>query len=638
MKYNTLQLLEILKDTVKNNSRHKYYNRTVELAKLYRQWNTGEGQDELIVSLKSRETKEQKEQRIKIYNSRTKFVSEQIQAAFDEVERADNVIDNIYYKNTENEKDNQNKLGEIHERLDKFSDRQDLKEYLHEKIKYFNFYDPNAFLVVDFMKYNETEKPWTYPVEIYSHQAINYEYDRKRLQYLIALQETVKKVKNDDGKIETKPADLFYLWAADYAIKLQELGEPGKYILPDFNEGAPDSIIVIERKCEGEKEHKAYEFALWEFETRSKVNPAIQVGYIGDPKTNLNTYVGILDKASEIFKDLINTKSEYDLHKALHGFLKQFAYANTCDYSRYIEGKRFQCDGGKIRGSNEECPKCHGHGLILHTTSQDIILIKKPDGKDEHIPLDEMIHYVEIPQHIIEAQKKELEELEQRVPRAVFNANPFDRSEIAITATEKRLLKESVYNAFMKYGAVYSQVYKHCVKLTAIHLLNDEGLVVDHQFPKDYHLDTIDELLSMRKAAVEAHAPYTIIEVIDFNILTKQSQDDPTHIEIIRAKEQWRPFREKSKEERILIVSSLPETNFQRLLYIHFEEVFDLILYGEKFIKAPFFKLKYDKQKEVIREALETVLGKTIEELEAESLIPDTRSLFQTQQIEQPTN
>ena len=69
---------------------HKHYNHVVNKARMYRQWVTGKDQGELIVRYKERETDEQKEQRIKITNSVTKYVSSQIRNVYDEIERADN--------------------------------------------------------------------------------------------------------------------------------------------------------------------------------------------------------------------------------------------------------------------------------------------------------------------------------------------------------------------------------------------------------------------------------------------------------------------------------------------------------------------------------------------------------------------
>lgn len=621
MKYTTSKLYDILIETVQNGTRHSHYDRTVELAKKYRRWITGRDQKKMIVQYKRNETDEQKEQRVEIYNSRTKFAASQVWAQFDHISRADNIIDNIYYTGIQDADDEaETRLEEINERLANFSDNHNLKSYLHQKIKYLNFFDPNAFIVVELENDDPAEKPWTYPMEVYSHQAIRYEYAKKELQYLIVNQKTTKIEKDaSGGKEKQAPADLFYLYAADYAFKLQELGRSGEYKMPADIEALPEkdkpAIVKIYDKNDPDK---STDYAYWEYETKSKVNPAISVGYIGDTETNMDTYVGILEWAEELFVDLINTKSEYDLSKALHGFLQKYAYAHPCEYTYEDEnGRNFKCDEGTLRGLNKDCPKCDGKGVLMHATVQDVHLIRMPDGKSEHIPLDQLVHYVEIPTKIIEAQKAELSELVNLIPRAVFNANPAENAEIVQSGVHKRLLNESLYNAFGKFGSAYSRVYKHCVLLTAIHLQNEEGLAVDHQFPKDFHLDTVEDLISQRKAAIDAGLPYVIVNQIDNLILMKQSQDNPEHIEIVRARQMFMPFREKSREERMLLINDLPDHDFQRLLYIHYEQVFDLIENGEKYrdSKKPFYRLNYDRQKEIVQEALEDIIGTTLEEL-----------------------
>ena len=99
MKYSPDELLNILQNVISEKKVHANYSHVVALAKLFRQIMTGNDQNELIVSYKTRETTEQKEQRIHLYNSRTAYVSNKVLSQFKEVERADKTVDNIWYEN-----------------------------------------------------------------------------------------------------------------------------------------------------------------------------------------------------------------------------------------------------------------------------------------------------------------------------------------------------------------------------------------------------------------------------------------------------------------------------------------------------------------------------------------------------------
>ena len=99
-----LQELDIvLRDTIIHDKRHRYYKRTVELASLYKKFMTGESQDELLVIYKPRENDDQKKRRMSLTNSATKHICHKVYNQFCEVDRVDNIVDNIFY-DTESKK------------------------------------------------------------------------------------------------------------------------------------------------------------------------------------------------------------------------------------------------------------------------------------------------------------------------------------------------------------------------------------------------------------------------------------------------------------------------------------------------------------------------------------------------------
>jgi len=122
---------------------HPYYDRVVGKAKFYRQVVTGEHQESLIISYKERETKAQKEQRIKLTFSYTKEVSNQILAQFKKLKKADKVLDRIEY--TENQEAN---LSLINSLLEVFHPSKTLDQYLLNYFIHYNAVDPNAWLVI----------------------------------------------------------------------------------------------------------------------------------------------------------------------------------------------------------------------------------------------------------------------------------------------------------------------------------------------------------------------------------------------------------------------------------------------------------------------------------------------------------
>jgi hypothetical protein len=586
-KYSPEELFDILKNVVSNKTTHKHYKRTTELAKLYRQIMTGEDQDELIISYKVRETTEQKTQRVKLYNSRTAYVANKVVSQYKEVERTDNIVDNIWY---ENDGDNtKNLLKELNDRLSHYSGTKDVKRYLHDAVRRLNFFDPNAWIVTEFRYKDPKEKPYPYPIEIYSNNAVMYEKDFGVTQYLVG--KWPIKVTEAEGYETKKERDgsKYTIYGAEVAYTFTEAGEKGKaMIMP----GAEYITIEVDKK--------AILFIVERFETKFMEVPAIQVGYKSDPNTDWQTFVSPLEPAMHIIRDLINTKSEYDLHKALHGFAQKFVFADKCTFRAQISnGPADICDNGILRHSQAQCPACKGTGKQIHTTVQDMVVVKKPeDGEGTFVKLAEMVHYVEIPQHIIEMHKQDLKDLENDVSLAIFNANVFDRAEVAVTATEKRLNMQSVYNELADFAECWAEIYVKNVKLSANVIDGLMGLIVECSIPKDYRMESVVEILSNRKLAIESGAPYDIINTFDMSVLMKQNQDNKIYIDQIKAQEQFRPFRDKAKEEIIYIMTSLSEYDPDKILYMFFDKIFTKIWADPALQK--FHKMKFVAQKTII--------------------------------------
>lgn len=603
-KYDTEGLLNRFKEIVSKEEFHRHRDRTIEIAKWCRMIMTGDDQAELVVTYKTGESTEQKKQRIRLYNSKTAYVSGKVVHQFKEVERAENVVDNIWYQNEADS--GENKLSTLNTRLEDFHDQKSVKRYIHDAVRRLNFFDPNAWIVVEFERDDIREAPWPYPVEIYSDQVVNYEYSRGELEYLVVrfpIEIEVSSVDPAPKEAGKRKAWKYTMYGPDISYNLIELGEKDKVKVPD-NEG----VFIVELK---NKDDVPFLFILEIFdEFNSKATPARRIGYIKDANTNWETYVSPLHSARHIYQDMINVKAEYDLHRALHGFLQKFSFAETCDFESLIdEGGMDFCEGGKLKNSGRQCPSCKGTGVKVHTTVQDVILVKMPSSQSDHIKLSEMVHYVEIPAHVQENLKEDLKDLERDVSQSIFNTNTFDRSEIAVTATEKRLDLQSMYNVLTEFGIQVSDVYKFCVMQSARFMDLDHDLVVQYQITRDFHLESLEELLDQLKKADTA--PYAIKQAIEFSILAKQNQDDSTYIEQIRAQERFRPFKDKSIQEMLLILSGLPENHPSKLLWMYFDEVFESIWNDRKY--ALFHKWKYDQQKRIVDGILEKLAKRDAE-------------------------
>lgn len=550
--YTEDQLFERLIEVVTTGARHQDYDRTVEHSQWCYQIMTGDDQDEILIRYKKRETDEQKEQRVSVTNSRTQYVGNKVFNLFSEVHRADRLVKNITIQGDGGEE----RVASLMENISHFHEEISLEGYLDDKFKYANFYDPNMFVVVEFDNSDPiNRKPIAYPFEVMSNQAVDYEYKRGSLQYLITLQTEELASTNDDPAILKR----YTLYGTGYSYLVEHI--PGN---ADGYE-VPDGVQVQEMEIEGEDQQQTV--TIQRFETMIERVPAIRLGYLKDPTTIWRTFVSPLYPAEKLLTDMIWKKSEYDLAHALHGFYQKFIYVDDCDH----------CDGTGYQDHPQHgtisCQACEGTGVNHHTSTQDLVEIIRVSTKEEHIPLSEMVHYEQIPMELIRLQKEEVQDLERDVFNAVFGSNVLERSEVVTTATEHNYDWRMVNNTLLPYASKYEAVFKFITRVTADIRQEDTGLVVEYAFPGDFNLESVDEMIARRDQAAKAQAPWEVVWGIDLQILQKQHNENPAMIQDYKAKEELRPFNDKQLAEKQLVLSMLDQWDSQRILYLHFDEI-----------------------------------------------------------------
>lgn len=554
--YSNDDLKSLFFDVVESGKRHKNYQHTVDKARLYYAIMTGIGQEEYIWSVKDKEKDEQKKRRIKFHHPRTKSIANRIVSEFDELDRNENTIDILKYENSD---DSPDRIKNLTKFLSCFSHGANAKEHLTHRVKELNFFDPNAFIVI------EQNEGYTYPIEIYSHQVYDFEFSYGALQYLIHF--TKKKV-NDVDVVE------YVLRAKGYSIK-----------------GVRDAEKWL---------------SVVEYNTKTTETPAIRVGYKLDPETNNKTAVGILEPATEEFKALMWTGSELDLHNKNHGFLQKFIYAPKCEHTEPHANGVNSCIGGKMSQTGTDCPTGCSGGFAVHRSTSDIVAISKPNNADEAIiGLSDMVHYVPVPTTIIDGIKTDSQEFENRIIRTIFNSEVFDQAQVMPTATQVGLNKAAKYPAYSKVGKKISKAIVMAVKITSEYNGITQGLINYHEFPKDWKLETLPELIAIRQSMITAGVTSEFVDEIDNRINKILNRDNPDELMKSRARQNHKPFRHLTESQRMVVVDSLPEDHEDRVLFNYFDAILDDIdddLWNKN-VKEPkkFHELSRKEQIEVVK-------------------------------------
>lgn len=538
------------------------------------EWNysmlEGENQDEYVLRYRTKETQEQREQRLNVYNSRTPLVSKRVMSIFDFVEQADNHYESFEIKKGTRVDDFQYSLKHIN--------GNGLLKYTHEAVKRLNFYDPNAFLLI-----NQVDDEFAIK-ELYSESVIAYNYKNNKLEWIVF------------KTSETK----YWIYSDSVAISCKKIEEGDQVINP----------IVIKDK-EG---YHVGEFSVTETRLDLDACPCVQIGYILDPKTKWKTFISPLQKAKRIYDDLIRDKNNYDLAKTVHAFLKKYAYVPECNHKLKTDDRLMKCTNGYYE-NGDICRACNGTGMQIHYSEQDVILLKMK-SLDDVGNLGNLVHYERIPIDIIESYRDDIDKWEHDIMKMIFNSDTFSQDQFAETATQKILDTQAYHSKFVEFGNTIQRVYKKQVEILAE--VHGVKTAIEHSFSfsNDWKIESVDDLTSLRGKAVTVELPPYLIEMIDFKILTKMSQGDVKLVKEIQAREKFRPFKYMTEADKALVLSMIDTLSNDYLMFVHYNKVMDKAFE----LKPNFANLKDDEQKRVVEQVLEEIkrneLSNTIEETE----------------------
>ncbi|MCA9497101.1 MAG: hypothetical protein KC589_09220, partial [Nanoarchaeota archaeon] len=171
-----------------------------------------------------------------------------------------------------------------------------------------------------------------------------------------------------------------------------------------------------------------------------------------------------------------------------------------------------------------------------------------------------------------------------------------------VTATEKELDMESVYDTLFAYSNKFSTIWIKIVGLIAEFTDSSDGLSLEHKFPKDFKLKTVNALMNDLKEAKESNAPSFLKVEIQNDIANKVYADNPDAMKRYKIKQQHIPFSGKSPEE-IQIVISLNLTRKQdKVLYANFDSIFEEIEKEQFEKQSDFYQMPYDERVKLIDE------------------------------------
>jgi hypothetical protein len=577
----------ILTDVVRGNKRHKDYERVCWLAAHYRQLITGEGAEQLLQQFVRREDVTMFAQRVLITSLLTEAWADTLMNPFYRIGRLDNVKKLIGFDSDVTNPDI--RIQEIEDRLSSFYGAESLEKFLGVRFVELSFMDPNSFIAIEFEAFdNIKEKARPYPVEYTAEEAIHFNYKNNILQYLI-----IKK----DIALDGTWGEQYLMYLPNEIIRLTQVKRPENQVI---GENLNDQIVSGMWQCSPDRV-----FLVELYRPNAGEVQATRVGYKSDLRTNSRTYVNPFHATLAYFKKSIKIVSEADLTASLHAFPHVATWEEVCDGYPDLN---ISCKKGyDIKGN--QCKRCKGKGVISHysTSAQDAITLKMPKegGPTPLVTPDNVISFKSPDIGILNWQDAKIEKLKSEAISTMYNNDVLSKTTVAETATAASAKREEMYNTLHPAAENTSSKWKFFTRVITV-LLNNPKPKLLYEYPSDYKVQTVDELLDQLERANKSQGPASLRQAISLDIAAKVYVDDDYAFLKEKVKAKWIPMLGKSDDTVLMLISLGKLTDEEETLWIHSDSIFD-DLENEK---PEFFNYTYDKQWPLILEKINEIIDK----------------------------
>lgn len=577
-------LVDLLIQNIQYQLRHPHYDRTIEVRKFARRMITGLDQGAEITKYRRGEDKELKDQREHLTNTLTKYSLNRLRKYLKKVANVKGVKSTYTTKNKA-------VLQKMHDQFERFFMGYDLRGFLTWKLEYFNSNDPNGWIIYEREDIRDAEggitKTEVYPFIVSCVDALNFEYRRGTLQWLIVRQVEIETTFPDGTRRDTA-LETYYLYAPGVHIRLREVGE---LTLPEQQETLlPIEVIgslevqkdpasgLLTTVASGGK--KKRDFLLTVLQNGTTEVPALRCGAYVDDQTEQMTYVAWFDPAEHVLQDLIKTKMFSDVDQVLNNFRKRAEFVRGCKYVDPVD--RLPCSQGFLgRDPNRKCPSCNGTGQGPNFTSdQQILQIVWPEGaKPEELVDLAKLSFTEDPQVEFSKWLHELVDIvDERVMKAVLAAGVLEQATGKMTdlATPWNYAYQDLNDWLRYFATCISQHYELAYRVSAQYR-GVEDYVGRDEYPEDFKMQQLNTMLDTFQKMRTAGVGYGAMKGLRRDIFEKQYQNDPVAALREEARYEWLPFDDKSETEVAMIMAALSPSDYFRVLRTYWLEIFNEI-------------------------------------------------------------
>lgn len=599
---NEQQLIDLLIENIAFSLRHEHYSRTIEVRQFTYSTTTGKDQDAQVQRYRRFEDDDLKEQRIRLYNSPTPGPIASLRNHFQNLATIEGIRETW-------EVSDEDALTALKKSFYNFMPGESLNDWLNRVLEHYNCTDPNAWII--FERYDTRNEEGkiiennVWPFIVPCADALNYSYEYGRLQWLLCRTSAMERYVKD-GSAYVKVLENYYLYFPGGIVRAREVGEKtvqeegeilipietypieGQYsVLPNY--AGPTPIYVGAPKVRS--------FYVKTIQNGTTEVPAIVAGAYMDEMTEQETRVGWFQAGEAIINDLIKLKSALDVTLTVHTYPRRWEFTKPCRYTS-TEG---ECVSGwinDVRDEEHRCPACGGSGKAPNfTTEQSVLQMILPDDPNLIHELSKLSFTEPIDITLPELLQTLIEKKETAFIRTVFMSDPHQKPDGAgdMTAFEVAKLHEGVEKKLKVFCRHYSKVWELAYRI-GMQYREISYTSVDHSFPEDLQIDTLDELIARFGAAKEKGVGYEVLAAIRRRIQQKTYEGSPAMQKRIDTRYRWLPFDDKSEVETAMILAARSPLDDARVLWENHREIFFEIEQENPL----FSEMTYEKQKGII--------------------------------------
>lgn len=571
---------------------HQDYDRTVELHRMYKAFITGEDAAYLLHRFNLREDETMFAQRMLLTQLITPAICSILTSPAQKIPSVKPLVKEAGYTVKKEREE-----AILRESINNFWGDQSLDEYLRDNFLTASDVDPNSFMIIKFNSFDgRYQRPEVYATIVGCESIVDFEYANNVLQYLV-VRRSIKYDKyygigsQRPKKLAQKDGYFYQMYVDDYEIELTqvdvEMLKSGKELLKngnvfemDFAGAAINVIEVNELTIKNVRDDVKYYtlasngklFEITFYHTKAGRVPAIRTGVNRDVYTDGRTCVNQFHSSVPYLMKSVKTVSELDLSQSLHVFLQKFTYAPKCMGYTNAQQQHIDCMGGNDPMGNQ-CQMCKGSGIMVHTTAQDHIQLGLPKDPNQAFDLSKLVYYADIPIDIVKWLDEYLDGLVTKAVNARFSSTMFVEQSIVKTATEKTYDMETVYDALAPQASQYSRAWLLAVRMTAIYKSIDKDLFINHVFPQDWKMESVQKRMDRLKQAVDAGANQYTISYLQNDLMDAVYADQPYRLKEFKTMEYFNPFSGINDNEVRQKISAGLVTEYDQVLYANLKRI-----------------------------------------------------------------